>query len=53
MLGSGCGSDGRASASVTGDQQFKSSRRQILFTINCIEKAKIKTNEAGKGPCQN
>ena len=40
-LGSGCGSGGRAVASDTRDPLFEFSQRQILLTLNCIEKTKI------------
>ena len=46
--GSGCGSVGRAVASDTRGPQFESSHRQNFintFTINCIEKTKIKKKE--------
>ena len=46
-VGSGCGLVGR-------DPRFKSSPWQTfiehLFTVNCVEKKKIKKNEAGNGP---
>ena len=42
LLGSGCGSVGRAVASYTRGPWFESSDRQKfiehLFTVNCIEK---------------
>ena len=54
-LGSGCGLVGRVVASDTRGPRFESSHRQnlcwtfvYLFTINCIEKTKIK-KEAGNG----
>ena len=47
QVGSGCDSVGRAVASDTRGLRFKSSHRQILFTINCIEKKKIKNNIPG------
>ena len=56
ILGSGCGSVGRAVASNSGGLRFESSYRQTfisdiqLFTVNCIEKTKIKKKETGKGP---
>jgi len=37
MLGSGCGSDGRAVTFDTGDPWFESSYQQISFDINCLE----------------
>ena len=53
-LGSGCGLAGRAVASDTSDPRFKSSHRQTfiehLFSVNCVEKTKIKKKEAGNGP---
>ena len=53
-LGSGCGSVARAVASDTRDARFESSRRQTfieyLFTVNCLEKTKIKKKDAGNGP---
>ena len=54
--GSGCGSVGRAVASDTRGSRFESSHWQTfisdiyLFTVNCIEKMKIKKKEAGNGP---
>ena len=52
--GSGCGAVGRAVASYTRGPRFESSHRQKfiehLFTVNCIEKTKIKKKEAGNGP---
>ena len=52
--GSGCGAVGRAVASDTRGPQFESSHWQnsliYLFTVNCIEKTKIKKKEAGNGP---
>ena len=41
-LGSDCGSVGRAVASDNRDPRFESSLQEILFTINCIGKTKIK-----------
>ena len=38
---------GRAIASYTRGPEFKSSHRQILFTVNCIQKTKIKDRKAG------
>ena len=52
-LGCGCGSVGRAVASNARGPQFKYSHRQKLywtFTVNCIEKMKIKKKEAGNDP---
>ena len=47
--GSGCGSVGRAVAFDTRDLRFESSHQQIfikhLFTVNCVEKTKIKKKE--------
>ena len=53
-LGSGCGAVGRAVASDISDPWFDSSNQQTLSSsINCIkkcvEKTKIKKNEAKKG----
>ena len=52
--GSGCGSVGRAVASDTTDPRFESRHRQTLikhlFSVNCVEKTKIKKKEAGNGP---
>ena len=51
--GSGCGAVGRAVASDTRGPRFESSHRRNfihVFTINCIEKTKIKKKEAGNGP---
>ena len=45
--------DGRAVASDTRGPRFESSDRQYfihVFCINCIEKTKIKIQEAGNGP---
>ena len=44
--GSGCGSAGRAVASNSRGPRFESSFRQT-FTVNCIEKTKIKKNRPG------
>ena len=43
MMGSGCGSDGRAVASYIRGLRFESSQQQILYvdSVNCIEKTKI------------
>ena len=41
-IGDDGGSVGRVVASETRDPWFESSQRQILFTINCIEKTIIK-----------
>ena len=52
FLGSGCGSFGRAVASDNRGPRFESSHQRNfihLFTINCIEKTKIKKS-AGNGP---
>ena len=53
---SGCGSVGRAVASVTRGPWFKSRHRQIFYRtfiydcqLYCIEKTKIKEKEAGNG----
>ena len=40
-----CGSVGRVVASDNRDPWFKSIRRQILYTINCIEKKKYEENK--------
>ena len=52
--GSGCGSVDRAVASDTRDPRFESRHWQTfikhLFTVNCVEKTKIKRKEAGNGP---
>ena len=49
--GSGCGSVGRAVASYTRGPRFESSHRQKfiehLFTVNCIEKTKMKKKRPG------
>ena len=48
--GSGCGSVGRAVASDTRGLRFESSHRRNfihVFTINCIEKTKIKKKRPG------
>ena len=42
VLGSGCGTVGRAVASDTRDARFESSYLQILFSNNCIEKTYLK-----------
>ena len=47
LMGSGCGSAGSVVASESGDLQFKSSHRQILFNISCIKKDK---NEVKRCP---
>ena len=47
IKGSVCGSVGREVASHTSDPQFKSSHRQILFTIHCVEKTKMKKKRPG------
>ena len=53
VLGSGCGSVGRAVASVTRGPRFESSHRQTfildiyLFPVNFIEKTKIKKKRQG------
>ena len=53
-MGSGCGSVGRAVASdVRGPRFISSHRRNLnwtLFTVNWIEKTKIKKKEVGNGP---
>ena len=51
-MGSGCGSVGRAAASDTRGPRFESSHWQTLlwkfsFTVNCIEKMKIKKDSPG------
>ena len=54
LLGSGSGSVGRAVASNARGLRLESSHRQTfiehLFTVNCVEKTKIKKKEAGNGP---
>ena len=50
LLDSGCGSVGWVVASDTFVSRFESSHWQMLLTINCIEKTKIKETEAGNGP---
>ena len=50
--GNGCASVGSAVASNTGGPWFKSSHWQTLcylFTVNCIEKTKMKEKTAGIG----
>ena len=47
FLSSGCGSVGKAVASDTRGPQIESGHRQI-FTVNCIEKTKIKKKRPGK-----
>ena len=48
------GTVGIAVASGTRDLQFKSRHQYFLFTLDCIEKTKIKgTNQAGNGPLTN
>ena len=51
LLGSGCGSVGRAITSDTRGPRFESRHRQnlywTLFTANCIEKTKIKKKTTG------
>ena len=50
LVGSGCGSVGRAVISDTRGLQFESSHRQNpinLFTTNCIEKTKINKKRPG------
>ena len=52
-MSNGFGSAGRAVASDTIGLQFKSSHWQTLFylfTVNCIEEAKINEKESGMGP---
>ena len=44
---SGCGSVGRAVAPDTTVPRFKTSHRQILSDINCIEKTEIKKKRPG------
>ena len=41
---------GREVASKTRDKGFKVSHRQFFISFNCIEKTKIKVNEAENGP---
>ena len=48
--GNGCGSVGREVASDSRGPRFESSHRQTLFylyTVNCIEKTKIKEKRPG------
>ena len=52
LLGSGCSSVGRAVASDTRGLRFESSHQQTflywtLFTVNCLEKTKIKKKRTG------
>ena len=47
-MGSRCGSVGSTITSYTRDPRFESSNRQVLFTINCIEKTKIKIKRPGR-----
>ena len=51
VSGQWCGSVGRAVASDTRDPRFKSRQRQTfierLFTVNCVEKTKIKKKKPG------
>ena len=51
-LGSGCGSVGRAVASDSRGPRFESHHRQKNyiehFTVNCIEKTKIKKKRLGR-----
>ena len=42
IMGSGCGSVGRVVAFNISDSRFASSRQQILFSVNCIEKSQTK-----------
>ena len=44
---SSCDTVGRAVTSDTRDPQFESSYWPFLFTVNCIEKTKIKKEDAG------
>ena len=59
QLGSGCSLVGRAVASDARGPRFVSSHRQTfildiyLFSVNCIEKTKIKIKEAVNGPFFN
>ena len=52
-LGSGCDSSGRVGTSNTRSPQFKSDLKQFfienLFAVYCIEKMKIKMEEAVNG----
>ena len=53
---SGCGSVGRVVASDTRGLQFESSHRQNfihVFTINCIEKTKLKKKRPGMAHLKN
>ena len=56
-MGSGCGSVGRAVASDTRGPRFKSSHWQNyiehLFTVNCIEKTKIRKKRPGMAHLKN
>ena len=52
-MGSGCGAVGRAVASISRGPRFESRHRQkfiVHFTVNCVERTKIKEKEAGNGP---
>ena len=53
VVGSGCGSTGRAVDSRTRDPRFETSDWQILFTINCIENTNVKQKEAVNNPMKN
>ena len=44
----GCGAIGKVVAPDSIDGQFESSHRQILFTINCIEKTETKKKRREK-----
>ena len=48
-----CGSVGRAVVSNSRDFRFESSHWQILFTINCIEKTKLKKKSPGMAQLKN
>ena len=52
VLGSGCGSVGRAVPSDTKNPRFESCHQQTfikhLFTVNCVEKTKIKKKRQGE-----
>ena len=47
ILGSGCGTVGRAVASDTRDPKFESSHLQFLCSLKCIEQMKIKKKRQG------
>ena len=57
IVGSGCGSIGRAVASNTRDPRFEFSHQQTfiehLFTVNCVEKTKIKKKRSDMAHFRN